>query len=507
MRKVLLGLLLVGVLLCGGVIVIFLTVDVNQFRPLLLTKLQDATGRRVELQSLHRSWTGGLGIEMHELTIYDDPHFGEEPLVSIAQASARLRLAPLLQRRVELASITIERPTIRLITDATGQLNVPRLGAGRLPSATTPSQANVALPLFVTSVTIKDAALLYRDLAVTPPLTVDLRHADLRASNLALVRGVPQATLEIRNATLASSAVTHPLEGIAADLTATPTQLDLQQLTALLGHGSLEASGTVREYRTQPAITGRVALKRVAVQEISPPSVARAEQHVEGDLSGEATVQGTGQTWPMLQRSLRGAAHFTLDDGTLKNVNLLREAFLKLSMLPGLVERLRAKLPERHRQLLEQPDTHIRTLRVQARIGDGAIHVEPLELVTDLGTLHGQGMVGFDGQLQLSGMLVVPPDLSTTMISAVNELQALTEASGAITFPLVVSGQVPQRVVVRPDLEYIAKRIVLTKGQAIISELLQKSLGSPATDGTTPSGEPVTPEEAIGELLRGVFDQ
>lgn len=511
MRKALLIVAILIVLVIGGAVAAFVTLDVNRFRPLIVTKLQDAIGRHVELGALHRSWSGGLGLELQGLVIHDDPRFGTAPVLSVEKASARLRLLPLLRRKMEIASITLEQPVVRVVKNAAGQLNVQTMGGPATQQAGAarpqPSGSPAALPLLISAFKIRGALMTYLDQSATPPASIELKGADVTASNMSLVNGVPQMTLEVRNGTLTLSQMRRPLDGIAVDLRATLDALEVTRYSALIGNGRLEGHAAVQHYRATPVVEGELTLRDVLLQDLLPSAQATAEQRLEGKLSGKATVQGTGKSWPELQPTLTGQAELRVAEGRVTNLNLLREALAKFSMLPGVVQRLEAKLPERYRELMQQRDTELREVQLTARIAQGALLIDPLNIGTDVGSLTGHGRVGLDNSMQLEAMIAIPPDLSQAMVSSVEELKYLADRSGAITFPLQVSGQ-PPRLAVQPDMRYIAQRVIVSKGEELIGELLQKAIGGDEASGTPQpsgqepaSGEPHSPDD----FLRAIF--
>ena len=505
MRKILFILLVIGALVVGGAVVALLTIDVNQFRPLLVTQLQTATGRRVELASIRRSWKQGLGLELRGLVIHDDPAFGVEPMLAVEQVSARLQLAPLLRRRLQLATVTLDHPTIHVVKNAAGQLNIRTLTTQPAASSQQPaSTSTMALPFLISSLKIRSATISFQDLAAAPPLSIEMRDMDVTASNIALVNGVPQAKLEVRNGSVKLSTMQRPVDSVMIDARMTATQLDVTKCSALIGNGTLEGSAAISDYRARPRIEAKLALRKILLQDVAPPAQAQAEQRLEGALSGDVAIQGTGATWPELRPTLAGQIGARVTEARMTNVNLLREAFNKLSMLPGVVERLEAKLPERHKQLLQQRDTAIRELQLKGRIEQGALILDPLLVATDVGVLNGQGRIELDGRVDVRAMIVLPKDLSSSITQSVKELSALDDDAGSITFPLTVSGQPPQ-IAVQPDTRYIAQRVVVTKGVELIEQLLNKGQEPEQPNGASmpPASESRSTEELLRDLIRG----
>ena len=120
----------VCLLLVAGLLV-SLTVFLNGqgLRERIETALSHALGRPVRMDSLQFSLATGSAVA-HSLRIADDPRFGTEPFVRAADVRLGLALWPLLTRReVEIGSVELRRPQIRLLRDAAGVWNYGSFGA------------------------------------------------------------------------------------------------------------------------------------------------------------------------------------------------------------------------------------------------------------------------------------------------------------------------------------------------------------------------------------------
>ena len=87
----------------------------------------------------------GLGVRLNRAVIFDDLRFANAPFVALSSITVRPRLLPLLRGSVELASIELEQPEIRLIQNPQRVWNFETIGApadGRgspAPAATPPA--------------------------------------------------------------------------------------------------------------------------------------------------------------------------------------------------------------------------------------------------------------------------------------------------------------------------------------------------------------------------------
>ncbi|MGS1012473.1 AsmA family protein [Rhodanobacter sp. UC4452_H20] len=181
----LLGLVLLVLIVAGGAL---LLVDANHFRPQIQASLGQALGREVTLGQLHVSiWSGSLDAD--EIRIGDDPAFGDKPFVSAKSLQLGVKLWPLLlHRQVQITSLTLDQPVVRLLQNRAGQWNFSHFGAG---TATTPaaSASSAPPPAFsVDRLRIADGRI---DLQRAAGDARSYRKVDLRADHVGLGAAFP----------------------------------------------------------------------------------------------------------------------------------------------------------------------------------------------------------------------------------------------------------------------------------------------------------------------------
>jgi translocation and assembly module TamB len=118
-------LVLLVVLVTGGLLFYASTPHfANIVRLRVITVLEDATGGRVELQSLR--WNlRHLAVEVNGLTIHGLEGRGELPYAHIDRLYARARILSLLDARLGLDFLEVDRPAIHLIIYPDGRTNQP----------------------------------------------------------------------------------------------------------------------------------------------------------------------------------------------------------------------------------------------------------------------------------------------------------------------------------------------------------------------------------------------
>jgi len=138
-------------IISGAVVVVLLLIalalpffiSANTFKPILERDLSGALGRKVEMGNIRLSvWSGSVAVD--SLSVADDPAFSSSPFLTARQLSVGVELLPLvLSRRIEVTSLTIADPQVRLLRAASGRWNYSSLGAASgstaSPTAAPPS--------------------------------------------------------------------------------------------------------------------------------------------------------------------------------------------------------------------------------------------------------------------------------------------------------------------------------------------------------------------------------
>ncbi|MFR9719830.1 AsmA family protein [Aeromonas diversa] len=124
MKKLLiLPLSLLLALLAGGALLA--TIDTEQFKPLLINKVRQSTGRELRLEGAigWRFWPS-LGLTLERVALSNPAGFSEPDLIRLEHASASVALLPLLSRRLEIGEISLQGAHLLLETRKDGRNNL-----------------------------------------------------------------------------------------------------------------------------------------------------------------------------------------------------------------------------------------------------------------------------------------------------------------------------------------------------------------------------------------------
>lgn len=123
--KVLGGLAVGIVVLLGAALLgVWLLVNPNQFKGRIAAGVKESTGRELQLSGdIKLSVFPWVALELGPAALGNPPGFGEEPFLSLTHASVRVKLLPLLHKRLEVARLDIDGLNVRLLKNAEGRGN------------------------------------------------------------------------------------------------------------------------------------------------------------------------------------------------------------------------------------------------------------------------------------------------------------------------------------------------------------------------------------------------
>ena len=148
MRRVFLisGIAAFGAALIAGAVIAYavynLTALITRHQNRIVHQLSDALSRPVEVGAIKAKVGLGLAIEASGLKIADDPAFSNTPFMTADKASFDVKFLPLLRGKVEVLSLDLAQPNIRILRNAEGTLNVDSIGERPRAAAATPRRSH-----------------------------------------------------------------------------------------------------------------------------------------------------------------------------------------------------------------------------------------------------------------------------------------------------------------------------------------------------------------------------
>jgi len=295
-------------------------INVNSFRPKLESALTEALGREVKVGNLSLSILSG-SVSAEDLSIADDPAFSKDPFVRAKSLKVGVEVMPLIfSKTLHVTDITLDKPEIALLRDASGKWNFSSLGNKSAAAKPAPASGPSSTPdLSVSKLDVKDGRLsvnranssikphVYDDVDISVrdfspksqfPFTIS---ANLPAGGTAKLEGKAgpinsadvsaspiEAQITVKGLDLTASGFVEPSTGIAgvADFDGT-----------LNSDGSvLRTSGTLKAAKLKLAVKGTPASEPVTVKYASDYDLKKEGGTLtQGDVTlGKALAKLTG---------------------------------------------------------------------------------------------------------------------------------------------------------------------------------------------------------------------
>jgi AsmA protein len=111
-------------ILCALLIVVWLTVNPNNYKGKIAALVKESTGRELKLSGdIKLSVFPWVALELGSATLGNPTGFSDEPFLAFSHASVRVKLLPLLHQRLEVARVVIDGLDLRLAKNAQGKGN------------------------------------------------------------------------------------------------------------------------------------------------------------------------------------------------------------------------------------------------------------------------------------------------------------------------------------------------------------------------------------------------
>src|ERR1700691_4827348 len=107
-----------------GMLLVSLLVNPNDFKAKIAAAVKDSTGRELNLKGdIKLSVFPWVALQLGPASLGNPPGFGDAPFLSFNRADIRVKLLPLLSKRLEVARVVLDGLDLRLVKHADGKAN------------------------------------------------------------------------------------------------------------------------------------------------------------------------------------------------------------------------------------------------------------------------------------------------------------------------------------------------------------------------------------------------
>ncbi|MEA3109435.1 MAG: AsmA protein [Gammaproteobacteria bacterium] len=145
-----------------------LLVDPNDYKPRIAAAVKDATGRELVLNgAIKLSVFPWIALELGPASLGNPPGFSEQPFVSFQRASVRVKVLPLLSKRLEVGRVEMDGLDLRLLKNAEGQGNWEGFGRSEEPTPAAGQPKTGGALQGIEGIKISNARVTYQNITVT----------------------------------------------------------------------------------------------------------------------------------------------------------------------------------------------------------------------------------------------------------------------------------------------------------------------------------------------------
>ena len=181
--KILLSILGGAILLLALVLVgILLFVDPNEYKDDITDAVHEATGRELRIDGdLELSVFPWLGLSLGRTQLGNAPGFGDRPMASVEAVDIKVRLLPLIEKKVEMKTVLLRGLQLNLARKADGSSNWDDLAGapaaegetGEAPAEGAGQAAPALAALAIGGVELRDARITWDDRQSGQHIVVD----------------------------------------------------------------------------------------------------------------------------------------------------------------------------------------------------------------------------------------------------------------------------------------------------------------------------------------------
>ncbi|HEY0634880.1 MAG TPA: AsmA family protein [Gammaproteobacteria bacterium] len=111
-------------LVVAAMIIVPLVIDPNDYRDEITAMVKEQTGRELRIvEPMKLSVFPWIGVKLGKVEFSNAPGFGDQPFAAIDRAQVKIRLLPLLSKRVEMDTIALDGLRLQLARNASGTSN------------------------------------------------------------------------------------------------------------------------------------------------------------------------------------------------------------------------------------------------------------------------------------------------------------------------------------------------------------------------------------------------
>lgn len=235
MKWIVRGVLLIvvlGFVVVAGAGALLMTFNPNHHKEKITATVKEATGRDMAINGdISVMFFPVLGFKAAEVTLGNPAGFGEKEFLSVGEVQAGIKIMPLLDKKIELTKVSLNKPSITVIKSAAGKSNLDFKKSGNDATTTATTSDGTTMNFNIEGIEITNAAVTTIDHASGKTTKINPLNLSLPgfapgqetsiAMDMVMQSGKPETTMKIKaNGKLKADPQggTFSLSGLKADL-------------------------------------------------------------------------------------------------------------------------------------------------------------------------------------------------------------------------------------------------------------------------------------------------
>lgn len=253
-------------LLVAVVVLVTTVIDPNDYKDDITRAVSESTGHALLIEGdLALSFFPWVGIEVGKTQLAGAPGYGDTPMAKIEQVNIKVKLLPLLSKKVEMDTVVLDGVALHMVKDASGKGNWEVAAPEKKGKQSEASQKqksdadedrNELAGVAINGVEVRNASLVWDDRASNKHITL----ADVKLTTGHLQPGTPVALemeLDVKDRAAAKSFHVALSSRVLLD----PEQqtLTLDELKLTLAELVLKGQVKVTQLQKSPVVQGELA--------------------------------------------------------------------------------------------------------------------------------------------------------------------------------------------------------------------------------------------------------
>ena len=280
-------------------------ISVDQFRPRIITLLEEQTGRKIEIEKLQLGLIPSIRVEVHGFRVKNPQNFPEGDMLAVDRVDVGAELMPLFEGQLKVTSITVRGVTVNLLENQHGAINYdPTRGAKKAQKAAAAAEDSSAFAMEAID------SIEVRNIRITSGSYHTGRKTVSEGMTLAGLNVVVR-NLDLQDADwLNKTEVIVPMAGVTASTSALTVPLRFEGGELMIRDGAGE--GNVKAVLDTIRIDGKLRIPNLAKQRaefsVTIPELDLAKLMAltaggESESSGESATRSTASN-PATERKL-----------------------------------------------------------------------------------------------------------------------------------------------------------------------------------------------------------